>query len=526
MLELAPTASIPEESRSAGGAKSALKEISDAFSVIQQRSAGAVADDKLADACVEGMVRTLDVRSAFLNTEEFEELKAGGTQLAGIGLELKMEADRLIVVSPIEGAPGSRAGLASGDAIVQIDDVPIAGLSLTEAVRRLRGPDGSRVTLTVVRSGAEQPIPFVLTRELVRIESVKWASLWPGIAYIRIAQFQAHTGEKLASAITSAYAANRRALNGLVLDLRNNPGGLLHACVAVSAAFLPQNALIVFTNGRTEDSKMRLYASSQYYVRGNKEDYFKRLPPTVKTVPMVVLVNHGSASCSEIVTAALQDHKRAKIVGKPTFGLGTVQTFIPLKGNTGLKLTTARYFRPNGNPMEPAGVTPDITLDSGPEGSLRSQPAWPGDDPAVRRAVELLGDKPDTAKLALIGELRRLAGDQAFLNSINPYAPGTAAYVSQNKFVTAVFTNERFLERFATSISEQSGPGKDYEVVSGELLTKWMSAGLRRLDDSDKESLLALTRRMLDYGSTVQCATLRGGFGFSDTGLSGRTALS
>lgn len=509
MLRLAPTTSNPEGSSTAGGTKSALQEISDAFSAIEQQSGGAVGGDKLADACVDGMVGTLDVRSAFLDTEEFKELQGGGTpHVAGIGLELKMEAGRLIVVSPIEGTPGSRAGLTSGDAIVQIDDIPIAGLSLKEAVRRLRGPDGSEVTLTVVRSGVEQPIPFVLTREIIRIESSKWASLSPGIAYFRITRFELHTAEKLASAIASAYAANQGALNGLVLDLRNNPGGVLNVCIAVSAAFLPKNALIVYTDGRTKDSRMRLYASSEYYVRSGSEDYMKKLPPTVKTVPMVVLVNHGSASCSEIVAAALQDHKRATIVGERTFGVETVQTIFPLKGNTGLKLTTARYFRPNGNPMGLAGVTPDVVLDGGPEGSLGSPTAWPGDDPAVRRAVELLGGKPDTAKLALMRELRRLAGDQAFLNGINPYAPGTTAYMSQTKFLIAVFTNERFIERFATSMSEQSAPGQDYEVVSAQLLMKWMRSGFRRLDDSDRESLLALTRKMLDYGSPEQCATM------------------
>jgi carboxyl-terminal processing protease len=187
-------------------------------------------------------------------------------------------------------------------------------------------------------------------------------------------------------------------LNGLVLDLRNNPGGVLNVCIAVSAAFLPNNALVVFTNGRTEDSKLRLYASREYYLRGTKEDYLTKLPRSVKTVPMVVLVNHSSASGSEIVAAALQDHKRATIVGERSFGLGTVQIILPLKGNTALKLTTARYFRPSGKPIAPDGVTPDLVLDGGPEGSLLSPTAWPEDDPAVSRASELLRDKPAAAK--------------------------------------------------------------------------------------------------------------------------------
>jgi len=303
----------------------------------------------------------------------------------------------MVVVSAIEGTPASRAGLSNGDAIIQIDDSPTTDLSLKKAVKRLRGTDGSEVKLLVLRPGVQQPMIFVLRRQLIQIESVKWAPLSREIAYVRITQFQEHTGEKLASAIISAYAANQGALNGLVLDLRNNPGGLLNACVAVSAAFLPKDALIVFTSGRTENARMKLYARPEYYLRGIKDDYFKKLPPTVKTVPMVVLVNHGSAACSEIVAAALQDHQRATIVGEKTFGVGTVQTILPLKGRTGMKLTTARYFRPNGKPMEPNGVTPDIMLDGGPTGSRWSPPSKPEHDPAVTRAVEVLGDKPTTA---------------------------------------------------------------------------------------------------------------------------------
>jgi len=398
MLGIAHGTSIPELSAPSGGREWALQEIGDAFSAIQKDGASQVTDPELSEACIRGMLEPLDGRSTFVDRADFKEMQVGSTPVAGIGLELKIESDRVVVVTPLEGAPGARAGLMNGDAIVQIDDDSLAGLSLKDVVKKLRGPSGSQVKLTVARGDVEQSLIFFVTREPVVIESVRWASLSPGIGYFKVAQFFATTGQKLGSAITSAYAQNQGALNGLILDLRNNPGGLLNACVAVSAAFLPKNALIVSTAGRSPDSKMRLYASSEYYLRGNSEDYFKQIPASVKTLPMVVLVNHVSASCSEIVAAAMQDHKRATIMGKPTFGLGIVQTIIPIKGDTALKLTTARYFRPNGKAMGAEGVTPDVAFDDGPDGSPYATSAKPEDDPAVARAVAILRDKSDPAK--------------------------------------------------------------------------------------------------------------------------------
>jgi carboxyl-terminal processing protease len=398
MRGVAHGASIPALSAPSGGRDWALQEIGDAFSAIQEEGTSQVTDPELTEACIRGMLETLDGRSLFVDRADFREMQVGSTPLAGIGLELKIEADRVVVVAPIEGAPGARAGLTGGDAIEQIDDEPLAGLSLKDVVKRLRGPSGSEVKLTVARPDVEQPLVFVLTREAIVIESVRWASLSPGVGYFKVSQFNANTGQKLGSAITSAYARNQGALNGLILDLRNNPGGLLNACVAVSAAFLPKNALIVSTAGRSPDSKMRLYASTEYYLRGNSEDYFKQIPASVKTLPMVVLVNHTSASCSEIVAAAMQDHKRATIVGRPTFGLGIVQTIIPLKGDTALKLTTARYYRPNGKPMGAEGVTPDVAFDHGPDGSPYAPSPRPEDDLAVGRALAILHDKSNPGK--------------------------------------------------------------------------------------------------------------------------------
>ncbi|MBI4204183.1 MAG: S41 family peptidase, partial [Betaproteobacteria bacterium] len=251
-----------------------------------------------------------------------------------------------------------------GDLIVKLDDASVKGMTLTDAVKRMRGKPNSQITLTIVRKGETKPIVVTLTRAVIKVQSVKAKLLEPGYAYFRVSQFQEHTGENLAGAITRLFKENQGAMRGIVLDLRNDPGGLLNGAVAVSAAFLPQGSLVVYTDGRTEDSKMKLNASPENYLRGrSKEDYLKKLPAEVKNVPMVVLVNGGSASASEIVAGALQDHKRAVVMGQPTFGKGSVQTILPLGNNTAIKLTTARYYTPGGRSIQAKGIVPDIPLD-------------------------------------------------------------------------------------------------------------------------------------------------------------------
>jgi carboxyl-terminal processing protease len=233
----------------------------------------------------------------------------------------------------------------------------------------MRGKPNTQITLTIVRKGEAKPIVATLTRAVIKIQSVKSKLLEAGYAYFRVTQFQEHTGETLAAAIQNLYKQNQGAMRGIVLDLRNDPGGLLNGAVAVSAAFLPQNTLVVYTDGRTEDAKMRLTASPENYLRGRvKDDYLTKLPAEIKNVPMVVLVNSGSASASEIVAGALQDHKRAVIMGTQTFGKGSVQTILPLGNSTAIKLTTARYYTPNGRSIQAKGIVPDIILDDGTAG--------------------------------------------------------------------------------------------------------------------------------------------------------------
>ena len=273
-----------------------------------------------------------------------------------------MEDGFVKVVSPIEDTPAFKAGVKPGDLIIKLDDTPVKGLSLNDAVKRMRGKPGSTIRLTIARKGVDKPIVLTLTRAVIKIRSVKFQLLENGYGYVRVTQFQEHTGELLAEALNTLYKSNKAPLKGMILDLRNDPGGLLNGAVAVTAAFVKPDSLVVYTEGRTADAKMRLTASREFYLRPMQADYLDKLPAGVKQVPMVVLVNSGSASASEIVAGALQDHKRAVVMGTRTFGKGSVQTILPIGNGTAIKLTTARYFTPNGRSIQAKGIEPDIVV--------------------------------------------------------------------------------------------------------------------------------------------------------------------
>ncbi|HPW28931.1 MAG TPA: S41 family peptidase, partial [Rhodoferax sp.] len=272
------------------------------------------------------------------------------------------------VVSPIEGSPAFRAGLKPNDLITRIDEAAVKGLTLNEAVKRMRGEPNTKVVLTIYRKDENRTFPVTIIREEIKQQSVRGKLIEPGYAWIRVSQFQERTVDDFVRKIEEIYKQDPN-IKGLVLDLRNDPGGLLNAAVAVSATFLPENVTVVSTNGQTVDSKQTLKATMRDYIGRDGSDPLKKLPAGLKKVAMVVLVNEGSASASEIVAGALQDHKRATIMGSQTFGKGSVQTFRPLGPDTGLKITTSRYYTPSGKSIQAKGIVPDVMVDDTEEGS-------------------------------------------------------------------------------------------------------------------------------------------------------------
>src|SRR6185436_6552672 len=349
-----------------------LRLFSEVFGRIKSDYVEPVEDRKLLKEAINGMLTGLDPHSAFLDQEAYRDLQVGTQgEFGGLGIEVGTEDGFVKVVAPIEDTPAFRAGVKAGDLIIKLDEVSLKGISLSDAVKRMRGKPNTEVKLTVLRKGETQPLEFVVKRDVIKVKSVKARMLEPGYGLIRVTQFQEHTGENLVSALNDLYKQSGGEMKGLILDLRGNPGGLLNAAVAVSAAFLPKNALVVYTDGRTEDAKMRLTATKENYVRGAfKEDYLARVPAGAKTVPMVVLVNGASASASEIVAGALQDHKRATIVGTQTFGKGSVQTILPLPNNQAVKLTTSRYYTPGGRSIQAKGIVPDLMVEDAAEAKV------------------------------------------------------------------------------------------------------------------------------------------------------------
>jgi carboxyl-terminal processing protease len=343
-----------------------LRAFTEIFGKIKNDYVEPVEDKKLITEAINGMLAGLDPHSAYLDAEAFKELQVGTQgEFGGLGIEVGMEDGFVKVVSPIEDTPAFKAGLKSGDLIIKLDDTPVKGMSLNDAVKRMRGKVGTDITLTVARKGEVKPLTVTLTRAVIKIKSVKHKLVEPDYGYVRITQFQEHTGDNLVSALTDLEEKNEGPIKGLILDLRNDPGGLLNTAVGVAGAFLKPGELVVYTDGRTQDAKMRLTNAREHYLRPGESDYLKRLPAWTRGVPMAILVNGGSASASEIVAGALQDHKRALVVGTQSFGKGSVQTILPLNNGTAIKLTTARYFTPNGRSIQAKGITPDLVIEEG-----------------------------------------------------------------------------------------------------------------------------------------------------------------
>src|SRR5438445_4535131 len=340
-----------------------LRAFTEVFGAIKTNYVEPVEDKKLIPEAINGMLTGLDPHSAYLDQEAFKELQVGTQgQFGGLGIEVGMEDGFVKVISPIEDTPAFKAGIKPGDLIVKLDEMPVKGMTLTDAVKKMRGKPNTQITLTISRKNETAPIVVTLTRAIIRVQSVTSKIIEPGYVWVRVSQFQEATAENLVKQLDALFRGGQ--VKGLVLDLRNDPGGLLHGAVAVSSAFLPAKSLIVSTDGRAEDAKKKFFATPDDYVRGSRgEDVLKSIPAAVKTVPMVVLVNGGSASASESVAGALQDHKRATVIGTQTFGKGSVQTIMPLGNNTAIKLTTARYYTPSGRSIQAKGITPDIVIE-------------------------------------------------------------------------------------------------------------------------------------------------------------------
>lgn len=326
-----------------------LRTFTEVFARVKSDYVESVDDKTLLNYAIRGMLSGLDPHSSYLDADAYKELQIGTSgEFGGLGLEVGMENGFVKVIAPIDDTPAARGGVQAGDLIIRLDDTPLQGMELNDAVKLMRGQVGTNITLTLLRKGEEKPLKITLTRAVIKVRSVKSQTLEPGYGYVRISQFQAQTGTNLFDAVSQLKKDNGGSLKGMVLDLRNNPGGVLNGAVTVSDAFL-EKGLIVYTEGRVKDSKMKFTATPDDVLKG---------------APMVVLVNGGSASASEIVAGALQDHKRAVIMGSKTFGKGSVQTILPVTNDTALKLTTARYYTPNGRSIQAEGIMPDIITDN------------------------------------------------------------------------------------------------------------------------------------------------------------------
>jgi carboxyl-terminal processing protease len=358
-----------------------LKLFTDVLAIIQNQYVDETEPREVIQGAVRGMLRGLDPHSSYMDPESYREMQVETSgSFGGLGIEITIRDDQLTVVSPIEGTPAARAGVQAADRIVRIEGLATKDMTLPDAVKRMRGPRGTKVTITILREGVREPFDVTLTREVIQVQSIKSQEIEPGIGYVRIRQFQERTAQDLVAGVERLEKTGR--LAGLIIDLRNNPGGLLPAAVEVSEEFLGDGKLVVYTEGRVRSQNMRFVAHA------------KR---PVTEVPLVVLVNQGSASASEIVAGAIQDHGRGLILGTTTFGKGSVQTIIPLADGSGLRLTTARYFTPKGRSIHGKGIAPDIVIEPVREDPAAKPPATPPSeaelqkkDVQLQRAIELL----------------------------------------------------------------------------------------------------------------------------------------
>ncbi|HEY0294179.1 MAG TPA: S41 family peptidase [Bordetella sp.] len=345
-----------------------LRQLSSVFAAIKDNYVEPVDDKTLINNAISGMVSNLDPHSAYLDADAFKDMQTTTQgEFGGLGIEVGAEDGFVKVISPIEDTPAARAGVLAGDLITKIDDQFTKGMALNDAVKLMRGAPKSPITLTIMRADQPQPIVIKMQRDIIKVRSVRSKMLDGGVAYVRISQFQERTGSDLVKNLKDLGA--KGAPKGLVLDLRNDPGGLLTSAIGSAGAFLPPDSLVVSTDGRVADARHKYLAVPSEYARG-EGNYLSDVPAWAKTVPMVVLINVGSASASEIVAGALQDYKRAKLMGNRSFGKGSVQVILPLSQDTAIKLTTSRYFTPKGRSIQATGIVPEYVVADTAQGDL------------------------------------------------------------------------------------------------------------------------------------------------------------
>ncbi len=387
-----------------------MQQLAAVFGIVRSDYVEAVDEKKLISDAISGMVSGLDPHSQYFDKKSFKEFREStGGKFVGIGIEMSMEDGLVKVVSPIEGSPAFRVGLKPGDLITRIDETAVKGLTVDQCVKRMRGEPNTKVNLMVYRKAESRSFPVTITREEIRVQSVRAKMVEPGYGWIRVSQFQDRTVDDFARKLEDLYKQDPN-LKGLVLDLRNDPGGLLDGAIAISAAFLPADTVVVTTNGQIDESRATFRAAPEFYVRRGGSDPMRRLPAALKTVPLVVLVNEGSASASEIVAGALQDHKRATIMGAQTFGKGSVQTVRPLSPETALKITTARYYTPQGRSIQAKGIVPDIWLDETAEGNVFAALRMREAD--LEKHLEGADEKKDEVRAKAREEARRKLEEQ------------------------------------------------------------------------------------------------------------------
>ncbi|MBM4439363.1 MAG: S41 family peptidase [Candidatus Rokubacteria bacterium] len=380
VLTLSLGGSVASKSTDGSATYEQLRLFTEVLSIVQNQYVDEVPPKDIIYSAIKGTLRGLDPHSSFLDPENYKDMQVETSgSFGGLGIEITLKDDILTVVSPIDGTPAYRAGLSTGDRIVKIDGLSTKDMQLSDAVKRMRGRPGTKVTISIVREGWTEAKDYEITREQIRVHSVRELDLGNGVAYIKLRQFQEQTPNDLDQALNKAV---KDGMKSLVLDLRNNPGGLLTAAVEVSEKFVDDGKLVVYTEGRVRNQNMRFTAHS-------KKQYPK--------VPMVILLNQGSASASEIVAGALQDWGRAMVVGTQSFGKGSVQTIIPLSDGSGLRLTTAKYFTPKGRSIQGKGITPDIIVEAPKEPPARERPLPSADpledlkkDVQLQRALDVL----------------------------------------------------------------------------------------------------------------------------------------